>query len=69
MAIEKKFLGHLTDVMYVALSMKQKWSNLLKEEDEVRVQRLNESITLWIWLKSFVSSSSVLSDVVEISFM
>jgi hypothetical protein len=48
MAIEKKFLGHLTDVMYVALSMKQKWSNLLKEEDEVRVQRLNDSITLWI---------------------
>jgi hypothetical protein len=69
MAIEKKFLGHLTDVMYVALSMKQKWSNLLKEEDEVRVQRLNDSITLWIWLKSFVSRSSVLSDVVEISFM
>jgi hypothetical protein len=69
MAIEKKFLGHLTDVMYVALSMKQKWSNLLKEEDEVRVQRLNDSITLWIWLKSFVSRRSVLSDVVEISFM
>lgn len=34
MAIEKKFPKAPTDVLFVAISLMQKWSILLKEEDQ-----------------------------------
>lgn len=64
MAIEHKFPGAPTDVIFVALSFMQKWSLLLKEEDCQRVQQVKE--TILEGLKHFKPSSSSPTDVYEI---
>jgi hypothetical protein len=64
MDIEKKFPRAPTDVIYIALSMLQKWSTLLKEVDRERVIQLKYEILRW--MKNFHSSMVVPSDVVEI---
>jgi hypothetical protein len=51
MAIEKSFPKTPTDVIYLALSLMQKWSILLKEEDKRSVMQVKES--LLGWLKAF----------------
>jgi len=63
MAINKKFPQALSDVMYIALSLLQKWSIKLKEEDRNQVGKMKETITRW--LKDFKPVSAV-SDIVEI---
>jgi len=63
MAINKKFPQALTDVMYIALSLLQKWSIKLKEKDQNQVSKMKETVTRW--LKDFKPSVAA-SDVVEI---
>ena len=51
MAIEKSFVKTPTDVIYVAISLLQRWSVLLKEKDRERVSQASEAILRW--LKNF----------------
>ena len=60
MAIEKRFPTTPTDVIYVAISLMQKWSVLLKE-DRQRVLQLKES--LLGWLKMFTPNALVSTDI------
>ena len=64
MAIEKSFPKTPTDVIYLALSLMQKWSILLKEEDRRSVMQVKES--LLGWLKAFRPSALVSTDVCEL---
>jgi hypothetical protein len=64
MAIEKKFLKALTDVVYIAFSLMQKWSILLKEVDKERVLKLKNDIMCW--MKNFQPSSMAPTDIYEI---
>ena len=54
MAIEQRFPKALTDVIYVALSLLQKWGVLLKEVDRQRVLHVKDDIMSW--MKSFKPS-------------
>ena len=54
MAIEQRFPKALTDVIYVALYLVQKWGVLLKEVDRQRVLHVKDDIMSW--MKSFKSS-------------
>jgi hypothetical protein len=50
-AIEKMIPKEQTDVIYVAISLMQKWSVKLKEKDQDRIMQIKDSITSW--LKTF----------------
>ena len=63
-AIEKKIPKAPTDVLYIALSLMQKWSVKLKGEDQERIMQIKASITRW--LKSFKPNEILMSDVLEI---
>jgi len=63
-AIEKMIPKAPTDVLYIALSLMQKWSVKLKEKDQDRIMQIKNSITSW--LKAFKLNSIPLSDVMEI---
>jgi len=63
MAIEKIIPKSPTDVMYVALSLLQKWSVRLKDEDQDRISQFKDMILCWI--RSFKPNPTLLSDVVE----
>jgi hypothetical protein len=56
MAIEKTFIKAPTDVVYVAVSLLQRWSTLLKEKEDAILG----------WLKTFKPRSTMATDVVEI---
>jgi hypothetical protein len=56
MAIEKTFIKAPTDVVYVAISLLQRWSTLLKEKEDA----------IMGWLKTFKPRSTMATDVVEI---
>jgi hypothetical protein len=64
MAIEKTFIKAPTDVVYVAVSLLQQWSTLLKEKDKERVAQTLDAILGW--LKTFKPRSTTATDVVEI---
>lgn len=64
MAIEKQFPKSSTDVIYIALSLMQKWSIKLKEGDQKTVVTFSE--TVLSWLKTFTPSPILLTDVVEL---
>ena len=64
MAIEQRFPKALTDVIYVALSLLQKWGVLLKEVDRQRVLHVKDDIMSW--MKSFKPSLLESTDIFEI---
>ena len=64
MAIEKCFPKAPTDVIYIALSLMQKWSVLLKEEDRRRFTQVKEACMNW--MKSFKSNGEIPTDVFEV---
>jgi CRISPR/Cas system-associated protein Cas7 (RAMP superfamily) len=64
MAIEKSFVKASTDVIYVAVSLLQRWSILLKEKDKERVSQALEAILRW--LKNFKPKTTTTTDVFEI---
>jgi len=64
MAIEKRSPRAPTDVVYVALTLLQKWSILLKEVDGERILSVKEEVLQW--MKSFKPSVVELSDIGEI---
>jgi len=64
MAIEKSFIKTPTDVIYVAVSLLQRWSVLLKEKDKERVSQALEAILRW--LKNFKPKATTATDVFEI---
>ena len=64
MAIEKIFPKAPSDVLYVAISLMQKWSHLLKEKDKECVDHILKSVLSW--MKDFRPSAILLSDVSEI---
>jgi hypothetical protein len=61
MAIEKHFSKAHSDVMYVGISLLQKWSLLLKEKDKERIDHVLK--TVLNWMKSFCPSRILLSDI------
>lgn len=63
MAIEKKFPDNPTDVMYIAISILQKWCQLLKENDKSKVNEVNNKILQW--LKDF-TPATLNSDICEL---
>jgi len=64
MAIEKSFVKAPTDVIYVAVSLLQRWSVLLKEKYKERVSQALEAILRW--LKNFKPKATTATDVFEI---
>lgn len=64
MAIEKTFVKLPTDVVYVAISLLQRWSILLKEKDKERMLQVLE--TIQSWLKNFKPKMTSATDVFEI---
>lgn len=64
MATEKSFVKSPTDVMYMAISLLQRWSILLKEKDRERVSQVLEAILRW--LKDFKPKTTSATDVFEI---
>lgn len=64
MAIEKHFPKAPSDVMYVAISLLQKWSLLLKEKDKERIDHVLKTVSNW--MKCFCPNRILLSDVSEI---
>ena len=64
MAINKTFPQAPTDIIYIALSLLQKWSTKLKEKDQDQIVKMKASVTSW--LKAFKPSLVYPSDVVEI---
>ena len=63
MAIEKRSPRAPTDVVYVALTLLQKWSIMLKEVDGERILSVKEEVLQW--KKSFKPSVVELSDIGE----
>jgi hypothetical protein len=63
MAIEKRSPKATTDVVYVALTLLQKWSILLTEVDQERTLSVKEEVLQW--MKSFKPSVVQLSDIGE----
>jgi hypothetical protein len=59
MAIEKHLPKAPTDVIYIALSLMQRWSVNLKEKDQERISQVKDSIMSG--LKGFKSSTMMLS--------
>lgn len=64
MAIEKIFVKSPSDVIYVGISLLQRWSTLLKEKDRERVLQVLETIRRW--LKEFKPKTTTATDVFEI---
>lgn len=64
MAISKMFPKSPTDVIFIALSLMQKWSIRLKKKDQDRISKVKDHIAAW--MKTFKPSIYLLSDVVEI---
>jgi len=64
MAIEKKIPKAPSDVIYCAISLMQKWSLLLKEEDRETFDWAKDAIMKW--MKSFQPNTIAVSDIVEI---
>jgi hypothetical protein len=64
MAINKTFPQAPTDIVYIALSLVQKWSIKLKEKDQDQFVRMKATVSGW--LKNFKPSAFNPSDVVEI---
>lgn len=64
MAIEKRFPKAPSDVMYVAVSLMQKWSLLLKKKDKELIDHILEGVLAW--LKAFRPTAILQSDVSEI---
>jgi hypothetical protein len=64
MAIEHTFPKAPVDVMYAAVSLMQRWSLLLKEQDEERMDQVVGNILSW--LKAFQPNPILQSDVAEI---
>jgi hypothetical protein len=64
MAINKTFPQVPTDIVYIALSLVQKWSIKLKEKDQDQIVRMKATVSGW--LKNFKPSVFNPSDVVEI---
>ena len=64
MAIEQRFPKALTDVIYVALYLVQKWGVLLKEVDRQRVLHVKDDIMSW--MKNFKPSLLESTDIFEI---
>jgi hypothetical protein len=64
MVIEKRFPKAPSDVVYVAISLLQKWSLLLKEKDKERIGHVLK--TVLNWMKNFCPSHILVSDVSEI---
>jgi ABC-type Mn2+/Zn2+ transport system ATPase subunit len=64
MAIEKKLPKTPTDVVYVALSLLQKWIVMLKEADREHIKHVLEDVKQW--MKTFKPSMVEISDVGEI---
>jgi len=52
-----------TDIIYIAISLMQKWSANLKEKDQDRVAQLRNDVMTWI--KGFKPNAILMSDVVE----
>jgi hypothetical protein len=50
--------------MYVAISLLQKWSLLLKGKDKERIDHVLKTVSNW--MKSFCLNRIMLSDVLEI---
>ena len=64
MAINKTFPRAPTDIIYIALSLLQKWSAKLKEKDQEQIIKMNDAVTSW--LKDFKPGAISPSEVVEI---
>jgi hypothetical protein len=64
MVIEKRFPKAPSDVVYVAISLLQKWSLLLKEKDKERIEHVLK--TFLNWMKNFCPSHILVSDASEI---
>ena len=64
MAIEKVFPKAPSEVMYVAISLMQKWSHLLRGKDKEQVDQILENILAW--MKNFRPNAILLSDVSEV---
>jgi hypothetical protein len=64
MAINKTFPRAPIDIIYIALSLLQKWSAKLKEKDQEHIMKVKAAVTNWI--RDFKPSSINLSEVVEI---
>jgi len=62
MAIEKVFPKAPSDVIYVAISLMQKWSHLLRGKDKERVILEN----ILSWMKNFRPNAILLSDVSDV---
>lgn len=64
MAIEKVFPKAPTDVIFVALSLMQKWRVSLKEKEQGSFDSVSARIV--DWMKQFKPTQQLMSDVVEI---
>jgi hypothetical protein len=64
MAIEKVFPKAPSDVIYVAISLMQKWSHLLRGKNKERVDQILENILSW--MKNFRPNAILLSDVSDV---
>jgi hypothetical protein len=64
MTIEKTFIKSPSDVIYMAISLLQRWSMLLKEKDRERVTQALEAIKEW--MKNFRPTTTTATDVFEI---
>lgn len=64
MAIEHVYPNKSTDVVYVALSLMQKWSALLREDDNLRACAVKDEILSW--MRAFQPSNLSASDVYEL---
>jgi hypothetical protein len=64
MAIEKVFPKAPSDVIYVAISLMQKWSQLLRGKNKERVDQILENILSW--MKNFRPNAILLSDVSDV---
>jgi hypothetical protein len=63
MAIEKCYPKTPFDVLYAALSLLQKWSMLLKEDDKRRMFQVKDTVVRW--MRSFKPSPTIPTDVYE----
>jgi hypothetical protein len=63
MAIEKRLPKALADMIYVALSLLQKWCIMLKEVDKERI--MQTKCNIMEWMKTFKPSVVTTSDVYE----
>lgn len=64
MTIRKAFIKSPSDVIHIAISLMQRWSLLLKEEDKLSVSQILEAILGW--MKCFKPKTTAATDVFEI---